>query len=114
LKNSKVVSFLSPFKVDQTGNLWTPPRKSKVHPRTGHEGPDGESRHNCTLPLTSAIDGVGGQPLVSAALYPWERPDTHVRKAGWAPGPVWTGAEDLAPPEFDPPTIQSVASRNTN
>jgi len=26
LKNSKVVSFLSPFKVGQTGNLWTLPR----------------------------------------------------------------------------------------
>ena len=26
MKNSKVVSFLSPFKVDQDGNLWTLPR----------------------------------------------------------------------------------------
>ena len=26
LKNSKVVSFLSPFKVGQAGNLWTLPR----------------------------------------------------------------------------------------
>ena len=27
MKNSKVVSFLSPFKVGQAGNLWTLPRK---------------------------------------------------------------------------------------
>jgi len=27
LKNSKVVSFLSPFKVGQAGNLWTLPRR---------------------------------------------------------------------------------------
>ena len=27
MKNSKVVSFLSPFKVGQAGNLWTLPRR---------------------------------------------------------------------------------------
>jgi hypothetical protein len=32
---------------------------------------------------------------------------------GWAPGPVWTGAENLAPPGFDPRTVQPVASRYT-
>jgi len=26
-----------------------------------------------------------------------------VQEAGWASGPVWTGAENLAPPGFDPP-----------
>ena len=38
-----------------------------------------------------------------------------VQEAGWAPGPVWTGAENLAlhPPEFDPRTVQAVASRYT-
>ena len=29
MKNSKVVSFLSPFKVGQAGNLWTLPRIPK-------------------------------------------------------------------------------------
>jgi len=30
----------------------------------------------------------------------------------WAPGPVWTGAKNLAPPPgFDPRTAQAVASR---
>jgi hypothetical protein len=32
--------------------------KGKVHPRTGHEGPEGEI-YNSTLPSTSALDGVG-------------------------------------------------------
>ena len=33
----------------------------------------------------------------------------------WAPGPVWTGAENLAPPQgFDPRTVQPVASRCTD
>ena len=31
-------------------------------------------------------------------LYPWERdPVPIVQEAGWAPGPVWTGAENLTP-----------------
>ena len=29
-------------------------------------------------------------------LYPWERPGTHCVGSGWAPWPVWTGAENLA------------------
>jgi hypothetical protein len=37
-----------------------------------------------------------------------------VQEVGWAPGPVWTGAEDLAPPGFDPRTVQPVASRYTD
>ena len=40
-----------------------------------------------------------------------------VQGAGWAPGPVWTGAENLAPPPppgFDPRTVQPVASRYTD
>ena len=29
-----------------------------------------------------------------------------VQEAGWTPGPVWTGAENLAPPPgFDPRTV---------
>ena len=35
-------------------------------------------------------------------------------EAEWAPGPVWTGVENLAPPEFDPRTVQPVASRYTD
>jgi len=31
----------------------------KFHPRTGHEDPDWQKRSNCTLSLTSALDGVG-------------------------------------------------------
>ena len=35
--------------------------KGKVHPRTGHEGPEGEKRYRSILPATSALD-VGGWP----------------------------------------------------
>ena len=34
--------------------------QSKVHPRTGHEGPKGELMYNSTLPSISALDAVGG------------------------------------------------------
>jgi hypothetical protein len=42
--------------------------KGTVHPRTGHEGPEGEQRYNATLSLTSALDGMGGQRHAPAAL----------------------------------------------
>ena len=47
-------------------------RKCKGHPRTDHEGPEGEYRYSSTLPLTSALDGVGGQRHAPAALPPGE------------------------------------------
>ena len=38
-----------------------------------------------------------------------------VQEAGWAPGPVWTGAEFLSPPPgFDLRTVQPVASPYTD
>ena len=37
--------------------------KGKVHPRTGHEGPEGEQMYSYTLSLTSAPNGVGISPL---------------------------------------------------
>ena len=37
-----------------------------------------------------------GQCHAPAAPYLRERPGTHCKEAGWAPWPVWTGAENLA------------------
>ena len=76
------------------------PVKGKVCPRTGHESPEGEQRNISTLSLTSALDGCGwstpgpgrftpGKDVVSVV---------HVYEAGWAQGPVLTGAESLAAP----------------
>ena len=48
-----------------------------------------------------------GQRHAPAALYPGKDPVPIVKEAGWAPGTVWTGAENLAPPPgFDPRTTQ--------
>ena len=44
--------------------------KGNIHPRTGHEGPEGEKMHSSTLSLTLALDGVGGQCHALAALPP--------------------------------------------
>jgi hypothetical protein len=36
------------------------------------------------------------------------------QEAGWAPGTVWTGTENLALPGFDARPVQAVASRYTD
>ena len=58
--------------------------------------------------------GVGGQRHAPAALPPEKDPVSILQEAGWTPGPVWMGAENLAPPGFDPWTVQPVASRYTD
>jgi hypothetical protein len=45
---------------------------------------------------------------------PRKDPVTIVQEAGWAPEPVWTGAEYLASPGFDPRTVQPVIIRCTD
>ena len=55
-----------------------------------------------------------GQDHVPAAFTPGKDPVPIVQEAGWAPEPVWIGAENLAPPRFDPRTFQPVASRYTD
>jgi hypothetical protein len=45
---------------------------------------------------------------------PGKEPVPVVQETGWAPGPVWTGAENLAAPGFDPQTVQPLASRYTD
>ena len=41
--------------------------------------------------------GVGGQRHVPAAFIPGKDPVPIIQEAGWAPGPVWIGAENLGP-----------------
>ena len=47
--------------------------------------------------MTTALERSEGQRHAPAALYPGKDPVPVVQEAGWAPGPVWTGAENLAP-----------------
>ena len=76
--------------------------KINVHPRTGYEGPEG-GRDSSPLYLTSAID-VGGRSAARPGRFtPGKDPLPIVQEAGWAPGPVWTGAENLASTEIRSP-----------
>ena len=49
-----------------------------------------------TLSLTSALDGGGWSTPRPGRFTPRKDPVPIVQEAGWAPGPVWTGAENLA------------------
>ena len=40
---------------------------------------------------------VRGQRHAAAALFPGKAPVPILQEVGWVPGPVWTGAENLAP-----------------
>ena len=50
-----------------------------------------------TLYLTSALDAGGWSKPRSGRFTPRNDPVPSVQEAEWAPGPVWTGAENLAP-----------------
>jgi hypothetical protein len=60
--------------------------------------------------------GVGGQRHAPAPLAQERDRAPTVQEGEWAPGPVWTRAENLDPPPpgFDPRTDQPVASRYTD
>jgi len=58
--------------------------------------------------------GVSGQRHAPAALPPGKDTVPVVQEVGWVPGPVWTDVENLAPPGFNPRTVQTVASRYTD
>jgi hypothetical protein len=75
---------------------------------TGREGPEVEQRYSSTLSLTSALDGGGwSTPRRAPATLPPEKTQYPLYRA---PGPVWRGAENIAPPGFDPRTVQHLAS----
>ena len=78
--------------------------------------------YGSTLSLTLALDGVSGQRHPPPAALPTGKTRYPLyRRLGWAPGPVWTGAENLAPTGFrcaDRParseSIRTTLSRPTN
>ena len=77
--------------------------QGKGHPRTGHECPDVEQMYSSNLPSTSTLDGVGWSTPRSGRFTPGKDPVPIVQEAGWAPGSVWTGAENLAFTEIRSP-----------
>jgi hypothetical protein len=48
--------------------------------------------------MTTTLEGgEGSASRPGRSLLPGKDPVPIVQEAGWAPGPVWTGAENLAP-----------------
>ena len=73
-----------------------------------------ESR-GITLFLTSALEGgEGSASCPGRTLNPGKDPIPIVQEAGWASGPVWTGAENLALTGIRSRTVQPVGSRYTD
>ena len=71
--------------------------KVKVHPFTGTEA---LYRHRGSVETVRPIVGVeevSGGRQAPVTLYPRKDPVPIVQEAGWAPGPVWTSAENLTP-----------------
>ena len=52
--------------------------------------------YSSTLPSTSVLDGGGWSTPRPGRFTPGKDPVPIVEEAGRAPGPVWTGAENLA------------------
>ena len=53
--------------------------------------------YNSIFRSTSVLDGVDGQCHALAALLPGKDPVPILYEAEWAPGPLWTVAENFAP-----------------
>ena len=53
--------------------------------------------YSSTLSVTLALDGGGWSTPRPGRFTPVEDPVPIVQEAGWAPGPVCTGAENLVP-----------------
>ena len=71
--------------------------KGKALPRPGHEGPERKQMYSSTLPSTLALEG-GGWSMPSPGHFTLGKdPVPIVQEAGWAPGPVWMGVENLTP-----------------
>ena len=67
-------------------------------------------RYSCTFPLTSELDGVGGQRHATAALPPGKTRYLLYRRLGGPQdrsGRVW---KIFPPPGYDPRTVQPIAS----
>ena len=65
--------------------------------------------------MTAALDGgewSAARPGPHFTL--GKDPVPIVQEAGWAPGPVWTGAKNLVPTGIRSRTVQPVVSRYTD
>jgi hypothetical protein len=71
--------------------------KGKGHPITSHQGPRGGVEVSLYSFSTSAVGEGGCSAPRPGRFTPGKDPVPIVQEAGWAPGPVWTCANNLAP-----------------
>ena len=57
--------------------------------------------YSSALPSAWTLDEGGWSTPRSGRFTPGKDPVSIVKEAGWAPMPVWTGAENFAPPHRD-------------
>jgi hypothetical protein len=88
--------------------------KAKGHPKTDHEGPEGEMIYSFTLSLTSALDWVGAQRQAPAALTPGKTQYPLYRRLGGPQGGSGRVRKISHPLGFNPRTVQPVASHYTD
>jgi hypothetical protein len=65
-----------------------------------------EWRYSSTLSLISALGGGGWLTPGPCRLTPGNNPVPIVQEAGCAPGPVWTGVENIASTGSRAPAVQ--------
>jgi len=65
--------------------------------------------------MTAALEGgEGSAARPGRNLLPGKDPVPILQEAGWAPGPVWAGAENFVPTGIRSRTLQPVVSRYTD
>jgi hypothetical protein len=83
-------------------------------PRNRPEGPGGGGGRRFAVFFFDLGGRRGGWSAPCPGRFtPGNDPVPIVQEAGWAPGPVWACAKNLAPPGFDLRTVQPIASRYT-
>jgi hypothetical protein len=89
--------------------------KGKVHPRTGHEGPEGEWRYSSTLSLTLTLDEGGWSSSRPGRFTPGKETRYPLyRRLGGLQDRSGQVRKISPPPGFDPRTVQPVVSRCTD
>jgi hypothetical protein len=78
-------------------------KKGKIRSRSAIKGPELKYRYSSTLTLTSSLNGCGWSTPRPGRFTSGNEPVSVVHEAGWAPGPVWTGLENLAATEIRSP-----------
>jgi hypothetical protein len=96
---------------DDDGNNNNNNNNNKVHPKTGHESPEGEQSYISSTFVISALVGSGWFKSRSVRFTPGKDPVPIVQEAGWSSGPVWASGENLAPTGFGSPDCPAIGCR---